>query len=254
VIAPDTAQQIITGVRVLLRRPSDIKLPDDDILEVINDLCREYIQEESLTIRERRTEVSPITITALDTPLADFTVSLPGIPDFEPEKLEYASATGPLFAWAEATIVPFESWARHFNRGYAAAAFYGSSSLSTPYKVKLSWSEDQAALLQFRLSYRLPLITVIQLGDKPPIPAGHLPMLKREASILCAALVKDDSTEWVAWMERTIPLYVSKLGTLKKNWRDYLESSVEPQIQPIGRSDRYGGGVRRLAPFIPPQP
>lgn len=254
-ISPDTAQQIVTGVRVLLRRPSDLKLPDDDILEVVNDLCRQYIQEESLSLRDRRSEVAPVTITAIDSPGADFSVTLAGVPDFEAQKLEAANTVGPVFGWGEVLIVPLDAWTSHFAHGRPVASFYGSSSLSTPAKVKLNLIDTEVANLQFRLTYRLPLLTVVQMGDKPPIPSGHLPMLKREAAILCAPLVQDDSDTWQGWMGANLPLYVTKLSELKRNWKDYLDSSVEPQIQPINRSDRHSISDRRLIrPYIPPQP
>lgn len=253
--SPDTAQQIVTGVRVNLRRPSDIKLPDDDILEKINDLCREYVEEESLSINEHRTTIAPLTITVPDVSTnPDFDISDFEVPDFKPHKLEYANLLGETFNWQEITIVPFETWARHYSQGRIVASFYGSSETTTPSKVKLSFLDTQLADLQFRLSYRLPLLTIIQMGDKPPIPSGHMPMLKLEASILCAPLVRDDSMEWIAWMERTLPLYVTKLQNLKKNWRDYLESSVEPQIQPIARSDRANRNLNRpVRPLVPTQ-
>ncbi len=253
--SPDTAQQIVTGVRVNLRRPSELKLPDDDILEKINDLCREYVQEANLAIREHRTVVAPLTVTVPDdSTVADFLISDFEVPDFEPHKLEYANLLGPTFNWHEITIVPFEAWARNYAAGRVVASFYGSSQTATPAKLKLNLLDTQLDGLQFRLSYRLPLLTIIQMGDKPPIPSAHMPMLKLEAAILCMPLVRDDSDEWIAWMDRTLPLYTSKLQNLKKNWRDYLETSVEPQIQPIARSDRSNLSSRRpVQPFIPTQ-
>lgn len=252
----DTAQSLIAGVRVLLRRPSELKLHDDDILEVLNDLCKEYVEEESLSIREHSTKVSPLTLTIPDDDTdADFNISDFEVPDFKAERLEYANAIGEAFVWREATIVPLEAWARHYSQGYVAASFYGSSQESTPAKLKLAFLDSQLENWQFRLTYRLPLLTVVQLGDKPPIPSAHLPMLKREAAILCAPLLDDDSPEWIAWMDRNLPLYVAKLQNLKKNWRNYLESSVEPQVQPIVRTDRAAlRGARVSArPWIPNQ-
>lgn len=254
-VRPDTAQQIVTGVRILLRRPSELKLPDDDILEVINELCQEYVEEESLSIKSHSTVVSPLTIAVPeDDSEADFEISDFEVPDFKVEKLEYANLLGPTFNWQEITVVPFETWARHYSQGRMVASFYGSSQTTTPAKVKLSLLDTQVENLQFRLSYRLPLLTIVQMGDKPPIPSAHMPMLKREAAILCAPLVKDDSEEWIAWMARTLPLYATKLQNLKKNWRDYLQSSVEPQIQPMTRTDRANRSSRRpVMPFIPTQ-
>lgn len=254
-VSPDTTQQIVTGVRVNLRRPGDIKLPNEDIQEKINDLCRQYIQEESLQIRDRRTVVAPLTITVPeDNTVADFEITDFAVPDFEVQRLEVANATGPTFIWQEADVVPFEAWARHYTQNHVVASFYGSSDTSTPAKVKLSLLDSEVPRFQFRVSYRLPLLTIVQLGDKPPIPSAHMPMLKLHAAILCMPLVKDDSLEWVAWMARTLPLYESQLTALRSNWKDYLDSSVEPQVQSIRRSDRAEYARRRpVRPFIPSQ-
>ena len=259
--SPDTAQQIIAGVRILLRRPSDLELPDDDILEVVNDLCKQYIQEESLSTRDRRTEVAPITITpGEEVDDADFTATLAGVSDFEVQSLEYAplASTDGAIPWREAVVVPRAAWRRHYTQGYVAAAFYGSSSLQTPCKVKLTLLDSQVERLQFRVTYRLPLLTIVQLGDRPPIPSAHLPMLKREAAILCAPLVQNDSATWLNWKRTNIEgvqsPYMVKLAELKMNWKAYLDTSVEPQVQPIPRSDRANRSIRRFVrPFIPPQ-
>lgn len=256
-----TGQQFVTGVRILLRRPSDLELADDDILKIGNDLCVQYAQEQSLSTRDRRTEVAPITITPGDTvDDADFVALLDGVSDFEVEALEYAplASTDGIIPWREAVVVPRAAWRRHFTQDYVAAAFYGSSSLQTPCKVKLTLLDSQVERLQFRVTYRLPLLTIMQMGDKPPIPLAHMPMLEREAAILCAPLVQNDSESWKSWKRENIDgeksPYWMKVSELKANWKAYLDTSVEPQIQPIPRSDRANRSIRRFVrPFIPSQ-
>lgn len=256
-----TAQQFVTGVRILLRRPSDVELPDDDILKIGNDLFLQYIQQESLSTRDRRTEVAPIEITAgAEVTDADFTALVDGVTDFEPQLLEYAPLTSSdgNIPWRELRIVPLAAWSRHYTGNIPVAAFYGSSSLQTPCKVKLSLLDSEVARLRFRVTYRLPLLTIVQMGDRPPIPLAHLPMAEREAAILCAPLVLNDSTSWKEWVRDNIAgessLYRVKLGELKADWKAYLDTSVEPQIQPIQRFDRATQSRQRpVRPFVPPQ-
>lgn len=247
-----TNQQVLIAVRVLLGRVSELALPDDDILKEVNDLCQEYVQELSLNLQDRRTTISLLTLTPA--PDTDWVVNMPNVPDFEPERLEYANTTGETFQWREAPVVPLSSWSRHYSEGYVAAAFYGTSAESTPARVRLALLDEQVPNLQFRLTYREPLLRALQSGDKPPIPMANVPMLEREAAIRCMPLVQDKSGDWKEWVNKWMPLYVDILGGQKKLWREYLDTSMEPQVQPIARSDRAAQSTHRpVRPYIPLQ-
>jgi hypothetical protein len=247
----ETVAQIMVGVRRLLRGVSDVKLSDDSIRAELRDLCVQYRQQESLSLRERETDVTDITLT--EAPI-DYNVNAGQLEDFEEERLEMSIASASAQDhWYEVVIVPLSTWAAHFNEGYAAASFYGSSDRCSPAKVRLNLTPEQVGGRLWRLTYREPLVTAMQRGDRPPLATGHLPMLKREAAMLLMPQVMDDSLEWVEWMGRTLPIYQGKLVEQKADWRNYLTSSVEPQEQPIPRSDRYGSRRRAIRPYVPAQ-
>lgn len=244
---PDTMQQVVAGIYTLLRRPDEVKLPYQDVLEVVNDLLRGYTQDMSLNSRDLRTEVAEAQIVADD---IDYILSLPNVPDFELVKLEHGALTGVTDerAFYSARLVPLDGWENHFSAGYTAASVYGSASLQEGVKVKLNMTPEQVGEQIWRVTYRLPVLTVVQMGERPPIPSAHLPMLKREAAIHLMPMVRDDSKEWVDWMSRTIPIYTGELLQDKERWRAYLDESVEGSVQPIKRFDDYRAGWRRRFP------
>lgn len=242
---PDSIQQVVSGVRTLLRRPSDLKLPAQDILERLNDTLRGLVQDMDLGGRERRTESALVSIDPDD---IDYLIRMENIPDFEPVRLEYSpinSYVNNTRPWYETVIVPYSAWERHFAGDRMAASFYGSSSLTEGTKVRLNIDSSEIGNYEFRLSYRLPLLTIVQLGERPPVPSNFLPMVKLEVAIACAPLVQDETEEWKKWLERVIPIYTAQLLEWKTRWEEYLSESVEPQVQPLRRFDDYRRRTRR---------
>jgi len=237
----DTMSQIIGGVYVLLRRPSDIQLPPADVREGVDDELRGRVQDMDLGGRDHRTETALATVAEDD---IDYVVSVPGVPDFEPVGLEYGNTGG---NWYAATVVPLSSWPRRFSGNYLAASFYGGYGLSEGIKLRLNVPPDVAGQHEFRLTYRLPLLAVVQSGERPPIPANHLPMIKRAVAIRMMPLVDNTSAEWIEWMNRTLPLYAALQAKDEERWREYLTSSVEPYVQPIKPFNHYRRGGRTNA-------
>lgn len=246
-----TTGQIVAGVRRLLRRPSDVKFSDEDIRAEITNLCTQYVQQQSLAIRDRTSETADVVIT--EAPI-DYYINLTDINDFEEQRLEYNLASDQSSDhWYAATIVPMATWTENFNSDRVVAAFYGSSDESTPALVKINLTPDNVSARDWRLTYRSPLVKALQQGTRPPLPAGHLPMLEREAAILLMPTVVDNSEEWIAWMGRTLPIYEAKLMEQKSDWLNYLQMSDEPEIQPIQRFDRPGRTRRTVMPYVPAQ-
>lgn len=227
---PDTIQQVIAGVFTLLRRPSDLKLSPDDVLELLNDELRGRVQDLDLGGRDQRTETIAVTIDEDD---IDYLIRIPNVPDFEPTKLEYGLATSSVQAFWDANVVAPSAWANHFDGSRLSASFYGSASLQEGTKVKLNIDPAALANYQWRLTYRLPLLTIVQTGERPPIPTNFLPILKLAVALKAMPIVRDDSDEWVAWVARTQPVYATDLLHWEERWEQYVNSSVEPPTQPI---------------------
>jgi hypothetical protein len=234
---PDTTQQVIAGVYVLLGRPSQAKLAYQDVQERLNDLLRGYVQDMDLNGRDQRTEKAEVKLVADD---IDYIVQLPNVPDFEPVRLEYGSFLNTTTqAWRAATVVAYSAWPSHFDRDYVAAAFYGSPSLQEGVKVALNIDPSAIGDYRFRLSYRQPLLNIVQLGDRPPLPSNFLPLLKYDTALDCLPLVKDSSDEWKAFKKEMAILWAARVQDWRTRWMDYLISSVEPNIQPLRRWDEF---------------
>lgn len=235
-----------------MRRPSDLKLPDDDIRGVLMRLLRGYAQDLKLNHRDQNTRVEEVTI---DEDESNFILNVPSAPDFEAAKLEFESFDGEFVRRFEARLVPLDTWSTHYNQSQVVASIYGGN------HVAINLSPETVAARRWFLTYRPSLLTLIQMNSNLPLPSDFIPMIETEGAILSAPLVRDDSAEWVSWMERTMPVY----GALKQEWNNpndpmrpgrwqqHLASSNEPQIQTIRRSDRHGGSCAAVKPFIPAQ-
>jgi hypothetical protein len=245
----DTILQTAAGVRVLLRRPSEQALPSDDIKLVLKNLLRGYAQDLKLNHRDRTTEVMEVDIDEDD---VDFILTGPNV-DYEAERLEYEVCDGQFSARREVRLVDYAAWPRQYDGPNNVASLYGQD------KVAINMPSASVCGYRWFLVYRPSLLSLIQNEAPVPLPDDFIPMLQNEAAILSMPLVKDDSAEWVAWMARTLPTYNMQRTQWNNpddpsrpgRWQYYLSSSVEPQIQPIQRSDRHRGRTRRVSPSIP---
>lgn len=230
----DTTEQVIARVRLLLRRVSDVSLPDDSIRVELNRLCRMYLKEEDLGPHSRNVKTVDVDIDEAD---IDFLVAV-NVPEFEAVRLEYSLYDGINVASYEADIVPFQAWSRHYDQSRVVAAFYGSK------KVRLNLTATEVALRTWQLSYKETPIYMAQSGDRPPLPTAHISMLEHEAAINLMPQVDEDSEEWVSWIARTLPIYRDTLKQEKELYAASILKSDEPQIQNIRRYDSHRGGRR----------
>lgn len=246
-----TTQQVVSSVYMLLRRPSQQKLPYTDVLTRLNALLRGYMQDQNLNGRQQRTAIADVTFTE-DT--IDYRVSVPGVEDFEPLRLEYSpDYTNANSAWYEMQIVPFEAWDKHYSRPQPSASFYGSPTMGgVKAKLNLDWQDFSRS--SFRLSYRQPLVAVLQMGDRPPLPADFMPMVEYDLAVDCMSIVNDNSPEWLGWVAATKPDYIARVQDWRTKWTDYLETSQEPVTQFIKpyNSFRYTSRRNRRA-YLPIQ-
>jgi hypothetical protein len=70
-------------------------------------------------------------------------------------------------------------------------------------------------------------------------------MLEFDTAVDCMSLVRNESDEWKAWVRDTRPIYVARAMEWRRRWEEYLNSSVEPAIQPLKRFDNFRMGGRR---------
>lgn len=241
---------VCTGVRVMLRRPSEQALPTDDIRGVVKGLLRGYAQDLKLNHRDRTTEVEEVFIDEDET---DYILSGPDV-DYEPERLEYEVSDAQNTYRQEARLVDYAAWPTHYDGPNIVASLYGED------KVAINLPAEGVSSRRWFLVYRPSLLALIQRDAPVPLPDDFIAMLQVEAAILTIPLVNDDSVVWVAWINRTLPTYAAQRQEWNNRepmspgrWQHYLASSVESQIQPIRRSDRHRGHVRRIVPFVPYQ-
>lgn len=225
----ETVQQVISGVYAYLRRPSELKLHPDDVKDLLNDELRGRVQDIDLLGREQRTESRDVTIDADD---YDYRVRMSAVPDFEPMKLEYCAAPNSRL-WCEVVLVNHRAWKTQNWQDQVIGAFYGSIAVQDGCRLKLNLPPQAVGAYRWRLTYRVPFLRIVQEGERPPLPANFLPLLKVAVTLKAIPLVQDNSPEWAAWTERFIPIFTANLALWENRWQAYLETSVEAPTQPI---------------------
>lgn len=253
-------QRLIARIYTLLGKPKQEQLYYEDVRDQLNALIMGYVQDMDLGNRSQRTQVEEIQITPDD---VDYTISLANVPDFEAEGLEYSpsfATIGVDRAWYEAKLVPLQSFSAHARGGYIAASIYGSSALAEGQKLRLNIPSEMVSRASWRLLYRLPLLTLVQMGERAPIPTNFMPMLEYHGAIVCSAIVQNESPAWERWKDKNIPLYMNELRSWTNEegtgrWQVYLDSSAEDPIQPIQPFDdfRRGGGRAHRNEYLPIQ-
>lgn len=241
----ETTQQIISAVYTLLRRPSELKLHPDDVKDLVNDELRGRIQDLDLVGREQRTRSREVHIDMDET---DYRVHLSGVPDFEPVGLEYSAlAFAGTEYWAEATLVNIRSWTSQYNiaDNRVLGAFYGSLTLREGSYLRLNLDPQAVGDYRWRLTYREPLVRIVQEGERPPIPTNFLPIIKIAAALKAIPILQDNSKEWKAWVQNTVPIYTADLLRWEERWRVYLETSAEPPTQPMKSFNSFRRFLRR---------
>lgn len=238
---PELISQTIGGTYTLLRRPSQAKLHYEVVRERSADLLRGYVQDEQLSTQDHRTQVASVTMVPSD---VDYILQMQDVPDYEETKLEYNPGTGGSTAWYDVKLVPFGAWEQHFDSPYIAAAFYGSDQLPDGRKVKLNLTQASVAAAQWQLSYRIPLLAALQMGDTPPLPSNFMAMVRYDLAVDCMPLVRDSSPEWKEWMKETKPDYIARVADWRIRWREYLERSVGQTIQQIKPFNHFRGRTR----------
>lgn len=243
---PVTLKQAMQAVYSLLRDPPQEKLYFEDVRDRLNDRLRGFVEDMDLSGRDHRTVTTDIDVAEDD---IDYTVAVANVPDFEPVTLEYSRNTSSSSrAWYEAKLIPFAAWSQHAGTDRLVASFYGSFSLVEGQKLKLNIAQADVATTYFRLSYRLPLLTLVQEGERPPIPEGHMPLLHYGGALDCIDIVKDDSKPWIDWVARTTPKYLNRYDEELKRWNAYLEKSVEDPVQPLRAFDAFRRSRGRQMP------
>lgn len=256
----ETIQSVLAGSFALLRRPTFQELDYNDALDVLVDLLRGWIQDLDLGGRDMRTAVSDVTLSP-DNASDDYLVNLQDIPDFEPIGLEFNLNTGNLSGWGVVRKVDYDVYPSMFGSGRPVCAFYGSTAVPDGVKLRLNIVPEDVANRVWRLSYRLPLLSVVQMGDRPPIPTNMMRMVKLGLAIALAPLVKNNSDEWREWKRENLPIYRAEYLSWDNpddvynpgRWREYVNGGIGPTVQPATRFDDHrrqeGSGNARGVTF-----
>lgn len=231
----ETVGDLIPSIRAALRRPSEQKLRYKDILDILNDLLRGYSRDLHVSEQDHRTDERQCALNHLDG--SDYVLTIDGISEVEPMELRYLrhdqkAADPNLEIWTEVGIVPLDYYAERGIRDAAVCSFYAGLVLNTGVKVKLNVARETVEDSIWKIRFRMPLLRLLSLSSRTPLPADFLPMLKLEAVLMCLPRVRDDSSEFYKWRKANEPLFVASVGDWRGRWSEFLNSNVEPNHVP----------------------
>lgn len=228
----------------------------EDARDELTSLCAGYVQDQDTAGRDRRTAVAEVDIVPAD---IDFDLSVPNVPDYEAAGLEYRAFDDTNErGWAQANLVPYAAFNAHAGGRAVVASTYGSYATPDGQKLKLNLTAEEASRLDWRLSYRLPLLAELQMGDRPPLPENFCPMVELDLAVACVGVVRSSRKEWADWVRDRLPLQLARLREWRNpegtgRWQKYLESSEEDAVQPRRYSDQFRrtGGRRSTRGYVP---
>lgn len=257
----ETIKDIVSGVFVLLQggigRLSQNELDLYDVLEVGNDVMRGFMREAQMAQNELYTSVS-IAQLVPDASGADYRVTVPSIPDFEPTRLEYGINGSQVSGWNPVNLVDLDAFAQFYCARPVYGSFYGSTYTPEGLKLRLNVLYADVAAHSWRLTYRLPMFTFLQLGQRPPLPFDFMRMVKLAWAIACVPIVKvpqGKMVQWERWKRDTLVQYQAEYLTWNNpnnpsnpgRWQDYLNGGVGSQTVALPRFDarrRHSGQMR----------
>ncbi|MEQ1763846.1 MAG: PKD domain-containing protein [Pyrinomonadaceae bacterium] len=256
----ETPQDLLPSIRAAMRRPSEQKLRYRDILDKLTDILRGYSRDLNVSERDHRTDESQCVLNRIDG--NDYILTVNGVREVEPMVLKYLpqaelQASHDRQVWREISIVPLEYYSARAIRDYAVCSFFGGMILDDGVKVKISLAHESVRDAVWIVRHRIPILKLIALNARTPLPPDFLPMLKIEAVMACLPLVRDDSDEWYKWRKVNEPIFIGQIADWRDRWRDFLDMSVEPKhIRKIAANDyrrkQYGRPGYSVVPGVDP--
>lgn len=218
---------------MILNRISEDELPDEDILEAIQDQASGLCQDLDLGGRDLRTQTKLIQLDP-DENNIDYIVSA-ALVDYEPVSLEYSHIDGKTQAWTEANLVSFRAYSEHLHDPTVICAFYNYNT-----RLRVNLQTDDVLNREWRLGYRSQLLMVLQSTSRIPLPTNFARFFKLLVANSLRGLPAHLAMEWKMWWNTDDPMNPGR-------WQQYVNQNVEDPIQPLARYDSFRGR-RRISP------
>lgn len=242
--APDVAEEssreetvldLIRSIRSALRRPSEQKLRYRDILDVLNDLLRGYARDLQVTEQNHRTDEKTGSVSYTDG--SNYLLKVDGVKDVEVMALSFVpneelAADPQTIVWREVTLVPLDYYASKAQLAAAVGALFGGMLVDDGVKLKLNLAKETVERSQWRVRYRVPLLKLLTIASRTPLPADMLPMIKTEAVIGCLPRMRDDSKEFYEWRKANEKIWISQVSDWRRRWEEFLTTNTEPNVAP----------------------
>jgi len=229
---------VIAAARILLRRPSEQKLPTEDmrflLLQVLEELHAFSIYEDA----DFFTHDLPISLT-YNSDIMGFTYEVddPGsampIASFAPVYLKYQPSTDDPAEdpWYKARFVNLSSFAAESAQGREVATMLGNNfqGLTEP-NIKLNVNESFVDEHTWRCAFRLFPTDLLGLESYIPWPEEFNSLVEYTLADRALTLVRDDSPAWEKFRLTQAPRLALKAAELKLAYKEWLNRGVENTV------------------------
>lgn len=207
-----TVAQVIAAAKILIRRPSVLKMPDEDWrlllhrkLEYLNALAIEengdfYTHEKEVSLTYSATHKG-------------FTYDITGIDEslyrVYPVMLmqQDETADADTSDWYAIRIVKYAQFQAQGRTGRTVACFTGNTfdGSSGVELIRMNVTSDWASTRRFRMGFRLFPVDILGYADNVPFPREHIGLLEVLLAQAALPLVRDDSEDWRGFVSMVTP-------------------------------------------------
>lgn len=232
-----TVAAVIASAKMLVRKPSSFKMPDDDWRLLLHRALEIY---HSFAIKEKKdfyTHELEATLTYVAGQLG-FSMTVPisatvDSKDYYPIAIMYqrTEADPETDDWGRIRIVKYSSFLNESRHGRPIATFIGNEWQGIhDTTLKLNLTEDWVAAHRFRVAFRYFPKSILAFDDTVPFPAEHTSLLETYMAREALDLTEDNSPDWDKFYNRRVQTLEQRLKEGESSFGDWLNNDVENDI------------------------
>lgn len=219
---------IVQKIYRRLRRPSDLSLPYQTII----DTASEVIAQKKLDLALSEQNSLAITSNWFTVNSTDFSLEDQGLSDILlPVRVEYRPSDSELETGTSLPIVNYEV----LNESRYAASFYGE-----PLRMVLRENLETVSQYQYRVIYEPDFTDEIDTNSKIELPNFFVGMIADESTYKLLNLVEDDSPEWASFKKEQREDLKLQIADWRRQWEKFVEKFKGKATVPI-RTFPHGG-------------
>ena len=228
-----TVTNSIASAKMLVRKPSAFKMPDEDWRLLLHSALDQY---HAFAIKENKdfyTHELDATLTYKVDQLG-FEVTVPvhhvATRDYYPIALLYQDLTADpeTATWSRIRIVKYGHFLTESDKGRPIASFIGNEWQGIHNTVmKLNLTNEWAANQRFRIGFRYFPSSVLDYDDTVPFPQEFTSLIELSMAREALDLIEDNSPDWDKFYNRRVQTLEVRMKEAEQQFSEWLLNDVE---------------------------